>query len=249
MSEAIDLLEKWDFTGRDKIIARDILPEIIQRLQFLQKVGLDYLSIDRSADTLSGGESQRIRLAAQLGSNLTGVLYILDEPTIGLHPRDNVQLLDTLETLKSKGNSLLIVEHDDETMERADTLLHIGPGAGKDGGTVTKDSQHEVSPIKPPRRKISALKEKDTWLKVNGCHYNNLKEIDVRIPMGRLTVITGISGCGKSSLMRGTIAKIPTSGTKKGQKTSEPNYKSKSGFNLLKYTYEVDQTPLSLIHI
>ena len=124
MSEAIDLLEKWDFTGRDKIIARDILPEIIQRLQFLQKVGLDYLSIDRSADTLSGGESQRIRLAAQLGSNLTGVLYILDEPTIGLHPRDNVQLLDTLETLKSKGNSLLIVEHDDETMERADTLLN-----------------------------------------------------------------------------------------------------------------------------
>ena len=244
VSEAIDLLEKWDFTGRDKIIARDILPEIIQRLQFLQKVGLDYLSIDRSADTLSGGESQRIRLAAQLGSNLTGVLYILDEPTIGLHPCDNVQLLDTLETLKSKGNSLLIVEHDDETMERADTLLHIGPGAGKDGGTVTKDSQHEVSPIKPPRRKISALKEKDTWLKVNGCHYNNLKEIDVRIPMGRLTVITGISGCGKSSLMRGTIAKIPTSGTKKGQKTSEPNYKSKSGFNLLKYTYEVDQTPI-----
>lgn len=244
VSDTIKLLEKWEFRGRDKIIARDILPEIIQRLLFLQRVGLDYLSIDRSADTLSGGESQRIRLAAQLGSNLTGVLYILDEPTIGLHPRDNVQLLDTLETLKDKGNSLLIVEHDDETMKRADTLLHIGPGAGKQGGTVTKEGKHEVSPAKPPRRKIPALKEKDAWLKVSGCHYNNLKDIDVRIPMGRLSVITGISGCGKSSLMRGTIAKIPTAGTKKGQKTSEPNYSSKSGFNLLKYTYEVDQTPI-----
>ena len=244
VSNAIELLEKWDFNGRDKIIARDILPEIIQRLQFLQKVGLDYLSIDRSADTLSGGESQRIRLAAQLGSNLTGVLYILDEPTIGLHPRDNVQLLDTLETLKDKGNSLLVVEHDDETMDRADTLLHIGPGAGKEGGSVTKGGQNRVVPIKPPRRKIPALKEKDAWLKVNGCHYNNLQNIDVRIPLGRLSVITGISGCGKSSLMRGTIANIPTSGTKKGQKTSEPNYKSKNGFNLLKYTYEVDQTPI-----
>jgi len=244
VSDAIDLLGKWNFSGRDKIIARDILPEIIQRLTFLKKVGLDYLSIDRSADTLSGGESQRIRLAAQLGSNLTGVLYILDEPTIGLHPRDNVQLLDTLETLKGKGNSLLVVEHDDETMERADTLLHIGPGAGKEGGTVTKGGNHQVSPIQPPRRSIPKVSEKDAWLKVNGCHYNNLKDINVRIPLGRLSVITGISGCGKSSLMRGTIAKIPTAGTKKGQKTSTPNYKSKSGFNLLKYTYEVDQTPI-----
>lgn len=244
VSDAIALLDEWDFSGRDKIIARDILPEIIQRLKFLQKVGLDYLSIDRSADTLSGGESQRIRLAAQLGSNLTGVLYILDEPTIGLHPRDNVQLLDTLETLKGKGNSLLVVEHDDETMARADTLLHIGPGAGKDGGTVTKGGNHEVEPIMPPRRSIPKVGEKDAWLKVNGCHYNNLKDINARIPLGRLSVITGISGCGKSSLMRGTLAKIPTAGTKKGQKTSAPNYTSKSGFNLVKYTYEVDQTPI-----
>ncbi len=244
VSDTIPLLEKWDFEGRGKIIARDILPEIIQRLTFLKKVGLDYLSVDRSADTLSGGESQRIRLAAQLGSNLTGVLYILDEPTIGLHPRDNVQLLDTLETLKEKGNSLLIVEHDEETMARADTLIHIGPGAGKEGGEVTKKSNHQVTPPKPPRRTIPKLGEKDAWLKVNGCHYNNLKEVNVRIPLGRLSVITGISGCGKSSLMRGTIAKIPTKGTKKNQKTSVPNYTSKSGFDIIKYTYEVDQTPI-----
>ena len=264
VTEAISKLETWGFEGRDKIIARDILPEIIQRLSFLQKVGLDYLSIDRSADTLSGGESQRIRLAAQLGSNLTGVLYILDEPTIGLHPRDNVQLLDTLETLKEKGNSLLVVEHDDETMARADTLINIGPGAGKEGGTVTSTSgrsvkaktfvneseatYHTTKISKPPRRPIPKVSEKDAWLKVNGCTQNNLKDIDVRIPLGRLSVITGVSGCGKSSLMRGTIAKIPTAGVKaaavKQFKSQTLNHKSSAGFDQLKYTYEVDQTPI-----
>ncbi len=247
VSDAIHLLEKWDFTGREKIIARDILPEIIQRLTFLKKVGLDYLSIDRSADTLSGGESQRIRLAAQLGSNLTGVLYILDEPTIGLHPRDNVQLLDTLVSLKEKGNSLLIVEHDEETLARADTLIHIGPGAGKEGGEVIDANQsahHQVKPQKPPRRAIPKLTEQNAWLKISGCNHNNLKDIDVRIPLGRLTVITGVSGCGKSSLMRGTISKIPTSGTKKSQIIPPTNYKTASGFQTLKYTYEVDQTPI-----
>ncbi len=244
VSDAIALLKKWNFTGRDKIIARDILPEIIQRLKFLAKIGLDYLSIDRSADTLSGGESQRIRLAAQLGSNLTGVLYILDEPTIGLHPRDNVQLLDTLETLKDKGNSLIVVEHDDETMARADTLINIGPGAGKEGGTVTEISNHQVIPPKPPRRTLPKISEKDAWLKITNCTQNNLKNIDARIPLGRLTVITGVSGCGKSSLMRGTIAKIPTGKPKKDQKLKLDNHKSSSGFSLLKYSYEVDQTPI-----
>lgn len=264
VTQAISLLEKWKFTGRDKIIARDILPEIIQRLTFLKKVGLDYLSIDRSADTLSGGESQRIRLAAQLGSNLTGVLYILDEPTIGLHPRDNVQLLDTLETLKDKGNSLLVVEHDDETMSRADSLINIGPGAGKEGGTVTSTTRrsarkatslnepvaayHASKAPKPPRRPIPKVSEKDAWLKVTACTQNNLKEIDARIPLGRLTVITGVSGCGKSSLMRATIATIPTAGTKaaavKKYKSQITNHQSTTGFNLLKYTYEVDQTPI-----
>jgi len=250
VTEAIAQLETWGFEGRDKLIARDILPEIIQRLTFLKKVGLDYLSIDRSADTLSGGESQRIRLAAQLGSNLTGVLYILDEPTIGLHPRDNVQLLDTLETLKEKGNSLLVVEHDDETMARADTLINIGPGAGKEGGEIVpaKDISNKFPTPKPPRRTIPKASEKDAWLKVNGCTQNNLKDINVRIPLGRLTVITGVSGCGKSSLMRGTIAKIPTAGVKaaavKQFKSQIHNHNSSSGFDLLKYTYEVDQTPI-----
>mgnify|MGYP000518915936 CR=1 FL=1 len=241
--ETIDLLEKWDFSGREKLIARDILPEIVQRLRFLCHVGLEYLSLDRSADTLSGGESQRIRLAAQLGSNLTGVLYILDEPTIGLHPRDNEQLLDTLEALKTRGNSLLVVEHDEETMSRADTLINIGPGAGKLGGTITDKTLGEFAIPVPPRRKIGKIGAKDTWLKLTKCHHNNLKDIDVRIPIGRLTVITGVSGCGKSSLMRGTLAKVMQQ-SKSPSNRSPKNYKSASGFNLLKHTYEVDQTPI-----
>jgi excinuclease ABC subunit A len=118
---------KLKFAGNQKTIAQDIVPEIAQRLKFMGKVGLDYLALNRSAKTLSGGESQRIRLAAQLGSNLRGVLYVLDEPTIGLHPRDNEKLLDTLEVLKSKGNSLVIVEHDEDTMRRADTIIDLGP--------------------------------------------------------------------------------------------------------------------------
>ena len=136
VSEAAAAVEKFHFTGRARTIARDIIPEIVQRLLFLEKVGLGYLQLNRSARTLSGGEAQRIRLAAQLGSNLRGVLYVLDEPTIGLHPRDNQKLLDTLETLRAKGNSLLVVEHDDETMERAGHIIDLGPGAGRHGGEV-----------------------------------------------------------------------------------------------------------------
>jgi len=249
VQNAINLLKKWNFSGRDKIIARDILPEILQRLTFLKQVGLDYLSLDRSADTLSGGESQRIRLAAQLGSNLTGVLYILDEPTIGLHPRDNVQLLDTLESLRDRGNSLLIVEHDDETIARADTLINIGPGAGKLGGKITKKIPAPEPAPKPPRRPIPKVSEKSAWLTLTGCTKNNLKNINVRIPLGRLTVITGVSGCGKSSLMRGTIANVPTGKPKTNKPSSTSHFPSSSlksahGFETLKHTYEVDQTPI-----
>ncbi|MES2569709.1 MAG: excinuclease ABC subunit A, partial [Verrucomicrobiota bacterium] len=134
--QALAWASKQKFTGNPQVIAADILPEIVQRLKFMGEVGLDYLALGRSAKTLSGGESQRIRLAAQLGSNLRGVLYVLDEPTIGLHPRDNEKLLDTLEALKAKGNSLVIVEHDEETMRRADTIIDLGPKAGSRGGQV-----------------------------------------------------------------------------------------------------------------
>ena len=220
VSEALAELGKIKFNARQKLISADILPEIRQRLEFMGSVGLDYLGLDRSAKTLSGGESQRIRLAAQLGSNLRGVLYVLDEPTIGLHPRDNEQLLTTLEALRAKGNSLVVVEHDEETMRRADTIIDLGPGAGMHGGEVVAIGniaailKHPTSqtgrclrepmrhPIKGSRR---SLDDAPGWIEVRGARANNLQNIDVRFPVGRLTVLTGISGSGKSSLMRGVL--------------------------------------------
>jgi excinuclease ABC subunit A len=208
------------FRDTSQIIAADIVPEIAQRLQFMEQVGLDYLALNRSAKTLSGGESQRIRLAAQLGSNLRGVLYVLDEPTIGLHPRDNHQLLDTLAALKAKGNSLVIVEHDEETMRRADTIIDLGPGAGRGGGRVVAQGSIEAvcreeesatgrclrEPlVHPTRGRRRPLDAQTSWLKLSGAAVNNLKNFDVRFPIGRLTAITGISGSGKSSLMRGVL--------------------------------------------
>ncbi|MCU0942728.1 MAG: excinuclease ABC subunit A, partial [Hydrogenophaga sp.] len=206
-------------TAREADIARDLLPEIESRLAFLEQVGLNYLTLDRGAPTLSGGEAQRIRLAAQLGSHLQGVCYVLDEPTIGLHPRDNERLLDTLSALRDKGNSLLVVEHDDDTMRRADTIIDLGPGAGRFGGEVIaqgplkaliKDKRSVTGqalrepmkhPLRGSRRALPPAKSKEGWLVIEGAHANNLKNIEVRIPAGRLTVITGVSGSGKSTLL------------------------------------------------
>jgi len=249
-------VEKFSFSARDAMIARDILPEIGQRLRFLSEVGLGYLQLNRSARTLSGGEAQRIRLAAQLGSNLRGVLYVLDEPTIGLHPRDNVSLLDTLQALLAKGNSLLVVEHDEDTMARADYLLDLGPGAGRLGGEVMAAgtlselmanpasvtgralSRPVNHPSRGERRPIPAPNATEGWLRLQGCSSNNLKNLNARIPLGRLTVLTGVSGSGKSSLMRGAIAAIfdPT-------KKRKP-YKAVSGQAGLNACYEVDQSPI-----
>ncbi|MFT6862801.1 MAG: excinuclease ABC subunit A [Akkermansiaceae bacterium] len=253
VQDARDAIQAFKFTGRDLAISRDILPEIIQRLEFLDHVGLGYLQLDRSATTLSGGESQRIRLAAQLGSNLQGVLYILDEPTIGLHPRDNTALLGTLQALKAKGNSLLLVEHDEDTIRAATHLIDLGPGAGIEGGEIvfsgkpTKKAGSAKSPtiqaLKNPlvhpsrgeRRKI--LKAKKHWLQLKGCTANNLKNLDVEIPLARLTVLTGVSGSGKSSLMRRCISDAAS-------ETPSANYKSAKGFDVFKYRYEVDQSPI-----
>src|SRR4029434_5851185 len=180
----------------------------------------DYLALSRSAKTLSGGESQRIRLAAQLGSNLRGVLYVLDEPTIGLHARDNVRLLETLAALRTKGNSLVVVEHDEDTMRRADIIIDLGPGAGRRGGevvaqgTLSQILKHPNSatgrclrePLAHPTRgERRSLDEVDRWMELRGARANNLKNVEVRFPVGRLCVITGVSGSGKSSLMRGVL--------------------------------------------
>ncbi len=253
--EATRVLKTFRFKGREATIARDILPEISQRLHFLEEVGLAYLQLDRSAKTLSGGEAQRIRLAAQLGSNLRGVLYVLDEPTIGLHPRDNEKLLDTLDALRAKGNSLLVVEHDDDTMARADHIIDLGPGAGRHGGEVVaagslakiKKLKRSITgqalknpivhPVRGQRRPLPKATAKTGWLRLRGCTLNNLQDLEVRIPMERLTVITGISGCGKSSLMRGTIAAV-------FNKKADKCWSSTSGFKAIRHCYEVDQSPI-----
>ncbi len=215
--EALALVRKLRFRGTAKVIVTDLLPEIEQRLHFMENVGLGYLALGRSAKTLSGGESQRIRLAAQLGSNLRGVLYVLDEPTIGLHARDNLRLLDTLSALRQKGNSLVIVEHDEETMRRADHIIDLGPGAGVHGGElVAQGTLEEIeqasasqtgrclrTPLCHPLRKVRrSLGEVEHWLEIRDAEANNLKKVNVRFPVGRFSVISGISGSGKSTLMR-----------------------------------------------
>ncbi|MBV9657541.1 MAG: excinuclease ABC subunit A [Verrucomicrobia bacterium] len=269
--EALQALDALAFADQQEIIAKDILVEIRQRLVFMQEVGLGYLTLDRSAKTLSGGETQRIRLAAQLGSNLRGVLYVLDEPTIGLHPRDNARLLDTLEALKAKGNSLVIVEHDDETMRRADFIVDLGPGPGVHGGEVVAAgtlAEIQANPqsatgrcLKDPlshpmlgqRRKLA--KDDGAWIELIGANANNLRDVNVRFPVGRLSVITGISGSGKSSLMRAVLlpaaadalAKIKASKFKKNRRAKPKGaqvWRELRGAEFLDAVYEVDQSPI-----
>ncbi|MEQ1862610.1 MAG: excinuclease ABC subunit A, partial [Chthoniobacteraceae bacterium] len=252
-AELLAWVKTLKFAGREKIIAADIVPEIGQRLLFMSQVGLGYLALGRAAKTLSGGESQRIRLAAQLGSNLRGVLYVLDEPTIGLHARDNVRLLETLTALKAKGNSLVVVEHDEDTMRAADTIIDLGPGAGTRGGEVVACGtlaeiqraprsatgrwlrEPMVHPSRGERRGPG-----EQWIEVRGASANNLKNIDVRFPLRRLSVITGVSGSGKSSLMRGVLKPAVTAALARGAKKTN----ALRGAELLAAIYEVDQSPI-----
>ena len=214
IARALLTVRNWEFGERETQIAGRIVDEIRRRLEFLSAVGLDYLSLERSAATLSGGEAQRIRLATQIGSKLRGVLYVLDEPSIGLHPRDNGRLLDTLTHLRDMGNTVLVVEHDAETIERADYVIDLGPGAGRLGGElVAAGTPHGIAenpasltgrylsgaleiPVPPARRASNGKK-----LAILGASEHNLKDIDVEIPLGVLTVVTGVSGSGKSTLV------------------------------------------------
>ncbi|MDO4411114.1 MAG: excinuclease ABC subunit UvrA [Akkermansia sp.] len=258
-----DVVKTWKFSGSDALIANDVVAEISQRLEFLKRVGLGYLSLDRSATTLSGGETQRIRLASQLGSHLRGVLYVLDEPTIGLHPKDNQLLLGALSELKERGNTLLVVEHDEDTMRCADRIIDMGPGAGVNGGQVVADGSFEElanlpdsvtgmalhqkpkHPYNGKRRKLPAKKEQSAWLLVEGCRLHNLKDVDVAIPKGRFTVITGVSGAGKTSLMTGTIRLVARHFI--GDKLTREQrqlWKNASGFESIRMVYGVDQSPI-----
>ncbi|HEX6438673.1 MAG TPA: excinuclease ABC subunit UvrA [Candidatus Binatia bacterium] len=240
---------------RDRAVADKIVKEIQQRLTFLSEVGLPYLTLDRRADTLSGGEAQRIRLAAQLGSNLRGVCYILDEPTIGLHPRDNDMLLRTLRRLERLGNSVLVVEHDEATIRSADLIVDLGPGAGVHGGSVVSiGSPDEIrnNPDSPTGAYLRSVKrrlgpqrdlDKADWLTIRGAKAHNLKNIDVKIPLGMWSCITGISGSGKSTLVREVLYK----GVKLllGQFAGRPGaHKEIAGWKAIERIVEVDQTPI-----
>ena len=268
---AFEFIGKMKFAGREGEIARDILPEIRERLRFLNEVGLGYMQLGRAVPTLSGGESQRIRLAAQLGSNLSGVLYVLDEPTIGLHARDNEQLLTVLEKLRSRGNSVVVVEHDEETMRRADHIIDLGPGAGVHGGelvaagTLDELAKHPESvtgrclraekkfPARGERRAVAAnVSSRQTrqtkvsaatngWLILRNAAVNNLKNITVNFPLGRLVLVTGVSGSGKSTLVRECL--LPELQTALGKKPSGKSMRL-SGHEILKAVYEVDQSPI-----
>ncbi len=247
-------------SGREAGIARDLMAEIQSRLAFLEDVGLGYLSLDRSAPTLSGGEAQRIRLAAQLGSNLQGVCYILDEPTIGLHPRDNRVLLDTLERLAAKGNSLLVVEHDEETIRRAAHVLDLGPGAGTDGGRVVAQGtarqlqesaesvtgqllaqplRHPIVPLRPVGPRAPALTIVDAAL-------HNLRRQSCRVPLARLVVVTGVSGSGKSTIARDVLHDNLHAALDRRQ-GSKPRWRGCrriDGWEQIGRILEVDQTPI-----
>ena len=259
-SEARELTGKLRFRGNQSTVATELLPEIRQRLVFMESVGLGYLALGRSAKTLSGGESQRIRLAAQLGSNLRGVLYVLDEPTIGLHPRDNLRLLDTLTALREKGNSLVIVEHDEETMRHADHIVDLGPRAGVHGGQIVaqgtlRDIEETTNsetgrclrlPIcHPVRKSRRSLRSVEDWIEVQAARANNLKDVDVRFPVGRLSVITGISGSGKSTLMHEVLLPGVREQLNKRRASGDGDlFKLVSGVTEIEAVYEVDQSPI-----
>ncbi|WP_408955733.1 excinuclease ABC subunit UvrA [Natroniella sp. ANB-PHB2] len=218
IEEAYDFFEQLELSKREQIIGTEILKEIKERLRFLINVGLVYLTLDRSAGTLSGGEAQRIRLATQIGSSLVGVIYILDEPSIGLHQRDNQRLINTLQELKQLGNTVLVVEHDEETIRAADHIVDIGPKAGRHGGEVvaqgkvddiiaTEDSLTGQYLSKKKEIKVPAerIEPNGKYLEVTGACQNNLKNVDVKIPLGTFTCVTGVSGSGKSTLVNETL--------------------------------------------
>ncbi len=264
VSEAAELIDALALDGREAAIGGDLLSEVRHRLAFLAEVGLGYLSLDRGAPTLSGGEAQRIRLAAQLGSNLQGVCYVLDEPTIGLHPRDNGMLLDTLARLEDRGNTVVVVEHDEETIRRAGHVIDLGPGAGLYGGRVVAAGTCEELIANPDsitgrflgRRSARSRPPRGTggdcaWLRVRGASLNNLQRIDLRLPLGRLVCVTGVSGSGKSTLVRDVLVRnlrgLLDAGhprSVRAKRSDRVGCEGINGFEHLARVLEVDQTPI-----
>ena len=256
IKKALEFFEDIELSQKEEKIASQILKEIRERLKFLVNVGLDYLTLARASATLSGGESQRIRLATQIGSSLMGVLYILDEPSIGLHQRDNTKLIETLKRLRDIGNTVLVVEHDEETMRSADFILDIGPGAGVHGGEVvcagTVDEivacEKSITGMYLSRKRFIPVPEvrrvcKDKWLTIKGARENNLKNIDVSFPLGVMTVVTGVSGSGKSSLVNNILYKVLATELN-GARKKAGNYDEISGIDQLDKIINIDQAPI-----
>lgn len=244
--------------GREQEIARDILSEIRGRLNFMEEVGLGYLALDRAAPTLSGGEAQRIRLAAQLGSNMQGVCYILDEPTIGLHSRDNQILLNALSRLERNGNTLVVVEHDEDTIRRAAHIIDMGPGAGTRGGRIVAQGtaqdlidnpasitgQYLKHPLRHPLQARRPIDDKTTMLEITGAHLHNLHNVQARVPIGRMSVVTGVSGSGKSTLAREVLLDNIARAVSQRQEPVWQGCTGITGWEHIDRVLEVDQTPI-----
>ena len=256
VDEEIEFFKDLTLSPQDEQIAAPILKEVQSRLTFLKNVGLQYLNLSRAAGTLSGGEAQRIRLATQIGSNLSGVLYILDEPSIGLHQRDNDRLIQSLQNMRDLGNTLIVVEHDEDTMRAADYLIDIGPGAGEFGGQiiaagtpkeVEKNPNSLTGQYLSGKKSIAVPTERRTedkgWIHLKGASENNLKSVNVDIPLGRLVAVTGVSGSGKSSLVNGVLKKALAREISKS-KEKPGAFKSIEGYEGLDKIIDIDQSPI-----
>ncbi|MCW7999744.1 excinuclease ABC subunit A, partial [Clostridium sp. cpc1] len=256
VKDSLSFFENLKLTERQKLIGNQVLKEVRERLQFLQDVGLNYLTLSRTASTLSGGESQRIRLATQIGSSLVGVVYVLDEPSIGLHQRDNERLLKTLRNLTDLGNTLIVVEHDEDTMYSADYIVDIGPGAGRHGGYIVAEGTLEdiekneksitgqyLSGMKKIEIPESRRKPNGKWVEIKGAKENNLKDIDVKLPLGVFTCITGVSGSGKSTLVNEILYKSLAQKLNNA-KIKPGKHKKILGLENLDKVIEIDQSPI-----
>ena len=257
ITDSLEFVNNMKLDGSKEKIAEKILKEIKDRLTFLKDVGLSYLTLDRSAETLSGGEAQRIRLASQIGSGLVGVTYVLDEPSIGLHQRDNTKLIKTLSNLKSLGNTVIVVEHDEEAIRSADHIIDIGPGAGKHGGeicaegnidAILKNKNSITAKYLSGKRKIKVPKKRtkvsEHKIKIIDASENNLKKISVEIPIGVFTCITGVSGSGKSSLINQTLLPISSFMLNKSKLSKEINCEKIEGLENLDKVINIDQSPI-----
>jgi excinuclease ABC subunit A len=258
VGKCLDFFNQLDLPGKRGEIAAKIVKEIGQRLEFLVNVGLDYLTLSRSADTLSGGEAQRIRLASQIGAGLVGVMYILDEPSIGLHQRDNSRLLNTLNYLRDLGNTVIVVEHDEEAIRAADHVVDIGPGAGVHGGEViAQGTAEEISQIEASvtgqflsgKRAIAVPKERTPvddarWLEIRGARGNNLKGVELRIPVGLLTCVTGVSGSGKSTLINDTLYPVAAHRLNRADAHEHAPFDEIDGLEHFDKVVDIDQSPI-----